>query len=135
MKNIIHKTSENENKTVITDTWAKGNYFQVDIPHFPSTNIGPHIHVGWPNGKIIQSRKPCFYITQTYLRNHVRTTSYPVSKISLLYPFVKLYYVGCTTDFKAQEVTIKRKGKIITQVSRDIINGLWKIQLTAQLRE
>ena len=59
MNNTIQKTSESENKTVISNTGETRQYLQVDAPHFPSKNIGTPIHVGYLIVKTMQSRKPC----------------------------------------------------------------------------
>ena len=53
--NITDQNPDNKQETGVTNTGAKVHY----TPHTPPTNMGPQIHFGCPNGKTIQSRKPC----------------------------------------------------------------------------
>ena len=119
--NIIHKTLEKKQKIWIPNTGAKGHYLQADAPYLPSTNVGPSIHVGWPNGKTIQSIKPC--------EVHIIPSLTHISLVSI----GNICYSGCTSLFKAQELKIKFNVKIVIQVPRDRRNELWKIPLAAQI--
>ena len=57
--NIINQNPDNKQETGVTGTGATENHLKTDAPHLPSTNMGPPIHVGFPNGQAMQSSKPC----------------------------------------------------------------------------
>ena len=94
----------------------------------------PPIHVGWQNGQTIQSNKPYLLDFPDSPEEECEGHIIPSLTHSSLVSFGKIYDAGSTYEFKAWEVTNKRKGKIIIQGPRDRINGLWKIPLTAKLR-
>ena len=110
VNNIIHYTPENKNKTGILDTGATGHYLQVDASHHPSTNIGPPIHLGLPNGKTVQSINPCLldfpFLPKEACERYIILSLAHSQFVSI----GKLCDAGCTDEFKSQEVTIKHKG-------------------------
>ena len=112
------------------DTVETGNYLQVDAPHYLSTKLRPPIIVGFQNGQTIQSSKPCLIyfpaLNEESCGGHIISSLANISLVSI----GKLCDAGYTAEFKVQEVTIKRKGKIIVLVPRDRNNGLQKIPLT-----
>ena len=126
---IIHQT-----KTGKPDTGATGNYLQADAPYFQRANKGPTIHVGCPNIKAMKSRNPCLLdflaLPEEAHEGHIT----PSIKNNSLVSIEKLHDTGCKSECKAQEVTVKCKGKIIIHEPRYRTNGLWKITLNEQLR-
>ena len=47
--NIINHTPDNKQETGGPYIAATGNYIKSDVPHFPSTIMGPPIKLGCPN--------------------------------------------------------------------------------------
>ena len=52
--NIINQTPDNKQETGLPDTGATGHYLKSDVPHRPSTNMGPTIYVGFLNSQTMQ---------------------------------------------------------------------------------
>ena len=132
--NIIHHIPENKQKIVIPNTGATGNYLQDDALHLPSKNMGPPSNVVFPNGQTIQSHNPCLLYFSVLPEEACEGNTTPSIKHSSLVSIGNIYYAGCISEFKSQEVTINRKVEIIIQAPREKKNGLREIPLTARLR-
>ena len=55
---IINHIPYNKEETGVTDTGEIRHYFKYNYPHFPSTNMGPPIHVVFKNVQNIQLGNP-----------------------------------------------------------------------------
>ena len=56
--NIINQTPDNKQETGVSNILSTGHYLKADAQHFPSTNMGPPIHVvflNFPNHAINQT--------------------------------------------------------------------------------
>ena len=91
----------------------------------------PPIHVACPYGKTMQSRNSCLLYIPDFPEEVCEGHIIPSLAHNSLVSIGNICYSGFISEFKSQEVTIKRKGKIIIQVPRDRINGLCQIPLTA----
>ena len=100
--NIINHTPENKNKTRVPNIGATGNDMQAEVPHFPPTIMGPHIHVLCPNGQTMKSSKPCLLdfteLPHKACEGNIITSITHSSLVSI----GKICDTGFTTVFKAK---------------------------------
>ena len=109
--NLLHHPSPpTDNQTGIADTGATGNILQPTAPHNQYTTGAPPIVVGIPNGKAMRSTQECQLqldqLPAQALTGHILPGLAHHSLISIGH----LCDAGCTAEFKANTVNVKKMG-------------------------
>ena len=108
----------------MTYTGSTGNDLKPYYPHHLSTNIGPPIHVGFPESQTVKSSKPHLLHLTDLSDEAFKANILPRLTHSSLFSIFKLYDFVRTAEFKSKQFTIKFNSLIVTQGTRNRRSGL-----------
>ena len=110
---LQHPYPPTKNQTGISDTGATGHFLQPTAPHNQYTSGAPPIVVSIPNGEAVRSTQEC-QLQLDQLPAQARTGHIlPGLARHSLISIGHLCYAGCTAEFTANKVKVKKGVNII----------------------
>ena len=126
---LQHPSSPTDNQTGIADTGAAGNFLQPTTGHNPYTTGAPPNVVGIPNGEAMRSTQECQLQLDQLPTQACTGHIIPGLTRHSLISIGHLCYVGCTTEFTANNVNVNKDWNIILR-GWHAPPGLWHLPLT-----
>lgn len=124
-------TPTTRNITAIADTGASGHYLRTTDPYDTDGTTKSPILVGLPNGASLRSTNKTCNLALPQLPKPARDAHIlPGLTHSSLISIGKLCDAGCTANFDAHKVVIRKENNTLLQGTRDLQTGLWRFPLT-----